>query len=60
MRGWITALATIGVVLLIASLGFSELAAATSQVTRTPSYLLMFVSLVALIMLVVTDQRPEL
>jgi hypothetical protein len=54
------ALAAIGMVVLIASLGFSELAAATSQVTRTPSYFVMFVSVMALIMLVVTDQRPEL
>jgi len=60
MRRWMTALAAIGVVLLIATLGFSELAAASSQVTRTPSYLVMFVSLVALIMLVVTNQPPEL
>ena len=60
MRRLMAALAAIGVVLLIASFGFSELAAATTQVTRTPSYVVMFVSLVALIMLVVTDQRPEL
>jgi hypothetical protein len=55
-----SALLAIGVVLVIASLGFSELSAATGHVTRSPSYLLMFVSLVALIMLVFTDQRPEL
>ena len=60
MRRVMTALGAIGVVMLIASLGFSELAAASSQVTRTPSYLVMFVSLVALIMLVLADQPPEL
>ena len=58
MPRWMSALVAIGIVVLVASLGFSELAAATDRVTHTPSYSLTFLSLVALIMRVVTDQRP--
>jgi len=52
-------LAVVGI-LLIAGLGFSELAAETDRVARSPSYMLLFVSLVALILLVMSDQRPQL
>jgi hypothetical protein len=44
----------------IALLGVSELAAETRRVGGSPSYMLMFVSLIALIMLVMSDQRPQL
>jgi hypothetical protein len=60
MARWIPAVLAVLGALLIASLGVGELAAETERVARTPSYMLMFVSLVALIMLMMSDQRPQL
>jgi hypothetical protein len=60
MSRWIPALLAVAGALLIASLGVGELAASTNRFTGSTSYMLVFVSLVALIMLVMSDQRPKL
>jgi hypothetical protein len=60
MSRWVPAILALLAVLVIASLGVSELAAETHRMGESPSYMLMFVSVVALIMLVMSDQRPQL
>jgi hypothetical protein len=60
MSRWIPAVLAVLAVVVIAVLGVSELAAETRRVGGSPSYMLMLVSLIALIMLVMSDQRPQL
>lgn len=60
MPRWVSALLAVFGVIAIVALSSTELAAATGRITRGPSYMLMFVSLIALIMLVMSDQRPQI
>ena len=60
MARWVSAVLAVLAIALIVSLGFTELAAASGRATGSTSYMLLFVSLVALIMLVIIDQRPHI